>query len=35
MFWDIFLQSLALILVIIVVGQGIATLLSSHKDNNE
>jgi len=35
MFWSIFLNSLILILIIIVVGQGIAKLLASHEERED
>jgi hypothetical protein len=35
MFWNIFLNSLLLILAIIVIGQGIAKILSSHEESED
>jgi len=33
MFWDIFLDSSLLIVIIIVIGQGVAKLLASHEED--
>jgi hypothetical protein len=34
MFWDIFIDSLVLIIVLMVIGQGIAKVLSSHEEKD-